>query len=537
MSIAFLIVIGSIIPSQAVFADAYTVTKTTDSNDGVCDADCSLREAIAATNSNGIADTISFGVGGTMQLTLGTLVIDDDLSSLTINGGGVTISGNNTFRIFEVGGSTTVVMNYVTITGGNAGSGGGGAIYHFGTQLTVNNSIIRGNAAGEGGGIFGFGNVTIVNTTVTGNTATAGSGGGGIYVGALFYVYNSLFTGNSAPLTPGYADCTFTLFSLAIGTYNLFETQSGCFGGAAWTTTPNADGNFLGVADLDPVTLIPNPGSPAIDAGNPAAVGGAPACLPTDYNGTARSIDGDGDTIARCDIGALEAPLTPPTETPTSTSTSTATDTPTETSTSTATDTATNTPTATSTSTATDTPTATSTSTATDTATNTLAADTATATDTATNTLVPATATATDTATNTLVPATATATDTATNTPAANTATATATSTPNLSLPSATPTATSTGTPTVPAPGVPCTNPLPIGSVQGRVIVTLFAYYNPNPDSTTDVVIPGGTSWWIIGTDPGYYRIWIACEATPVWVPVFFMTPNYDSVWLGHPLP
>lgn len=69
------------------------------------------------------------------------------------------------------------------------------------------------------------------------------------------------------------------------------------------------------------------------------------------------------------------------------------------------------------------------------------------------------------------------------------------------------------------------------------MIVTLFTLYEPNDGATTDVVIRAGTSWWIIGTAPGYCRIWISCAATPVWVPSFLMIPNYDEVWNGAPLP
>ncbi|MFN8531860.1 MAG: CSLREA domain-containing protein, partial [Anaerolineae bacterium] len=532
-SIAVLILMSIITPAQPVFAAAYTVTKTTDSNDGVCDADCSLREAIAAANSNTDADTISFGVGGTIQLTLGTLIIAND-TTLTIEGGSVTISGNNTFRIFEIGNNATVFMKYLTITGGNEPASGGGAIYHHGAYLTLYNCILRGNSAGAGGAIRTISDMSMVNTTVSGNTATSIGGGGGIEAAGIVSMYNSLFSGNSAPLSPSTADCTIYIGGID-GTYNLLETDDFCFiSGSPLTTTPNAQGNFIGIADLDSVTLIPNPGSPAIDRGSP---GFSVWCLATDYNGIVRPIDGDGDTIAVCDVGALEAPLLPATDTPTSTATSTATDTATNTPTSTPTDTATNTPTSTPTDTATDTPTSTPTDTATDTPTSTgtqTATDTptdtptATVTDTATDTPTPTvTSTATDTPTDT---PTATVTDTATDTPTA-TVTGTATDTPSVtptidpSLATLTPTATNTGTPTVPAPGVPCRNPLPIGSVQGRVIVTLFAYYDPNPNATSDVVIPGGTSWWIIDTQPGYYRIWITCEATPVWVPVFLMTP------------
>jgi CSLREA domain-containing protein len=45
-----------------VTATSFVVTKTADTNDGLCDADCSLREAIATANANVGADTIAFNI-------------------------------------------------------------------------------------------------------------------------------------------------------------------------------------------------------------------------------------------------------------------------------------------------------------------------------------------------------------------------------------------------------------------------------------------------------------------------------------------
>jgi CSLREA domain-containing protein len=39
------------------------VTKTADTSDGTCDADCSLREAITAANANAGVDTVSIPAG------------------------------------------------------------------------------------------------------------------------------------------------------------------------------------------------------------------------------------------------------------------------------------------------------------------------------------------------------------------------------------------------------------------------------------------------------------------------------------------
>src|SRR3990167_3557631 len=48
--------------SSGINAATYTVTKTADTSDGTCDADCSLREAIVAANANAGADTIPFNI-------------------------------------------------------------------------------------------------------------------------------------------------------------------------------------------------------------------------------------------------------------------------------------------------------------------------------------------------------------------------------------------------------------------------------------------------------------------------------------------
>lgn len=52
-------------------AATLTVSKTADTNDGVCNVDCSLREAIAVANGNGsgVTDTIAFGIAGTFSPT------------------------------------------------------------------------------------------------------------------------------------------------------------------------------------------------------------------------------------------------------------------------------------------------------------------------------------------------------------------------------------------------------------------------------------------------------------------------------------
>jgi len=59
-------------PINAVGPNVFVVTKTADTNDGACNADCSLREAMLAANATanigGLADVIHFNVPGSGQL-------------------------------------------------------------------------------------------------------------------------------------------------------------------------------------------------------------------------------------------------------------------------------------------------------------------------------------------------------------------------------------------------------------------------------------------------------------------------------------
>ena len=114
-------------------AATLTVTKIEDTNDAVCDADCSLREAVAAAASG---DTVVFSplfnTPQTITLTLGQITIDQNL---IINGTGqdlVTISGNMGGRIFNIAGNLNVAMTQMRLRDGRVGTtfedGVGGAI-------------------------------------------------------------------------------------------------------------------------------------------------------------------------------------------------------------------------------------------------------------------------------------------------------------------------------------------------------------------------------------------------------------------------
>ena len=159
----------------------FTVTKTADTADGTCDADCSLREAITAANAAGGADIIAFApaVTGTITLTTGNIVISD---TLEINGPGATalaISGGNTSRIFDIP-SSSVTIRDLTLRDGNA-DGDGGAIRSGSSELRIEDSVITENTASDdGGGIYqDEGDLYIIRSEVSNNYA--GDDGGGIF--------------------------------------------------------------------------------------------------------------------------------------------------------------------------------------------------------------------------------------------------------------------------------------------------------------------------------------------------------------------
>jgi len=73
--------------------------------------------------------------------------------------------------------------------------------------------------------------------------------------------------------------------------------------------------------------------------------------------------------------------------------------------------------------------------------------------------------------------------------------------------------------------------------VQGRIVQTTLAYWAPDINTLTTVLLPGGSSWWVTDAQNGFYQLWITCEANLVWVPAALVEPNYDAVWQGALLP
>ena len=239
-----------------VCSDAITVMNVNDNGDG------SLRQAIADLCADGVITFDAVLSGQTIVLTSGQLVIGQNMTIDGSDAAGVTVSGNNATRVFEIAGGVNATLRALIIRDGQASPQGGG-IRNFGT-LTVEDSTVTNNAEvnpgpanfefggggiyngdgatlnlirstvsdnrsenNPGGGVYGFfnstlnitdstisgnvaevdvaggirslGNATIVNSTISGNVSTAWHGGGIFHTDGLLEMTNSTVTDNFAP--------------------------------------------------------------------------------------------------------------------------------------------------------------------------------------------------------------------------------------------------------------------------------------------------------------------------------------------------
>jgi CSLREA domain-containing protein len=217
----------------AAQVSTYIVTKTADSDDEVCDGDCSLREAITVANNTAGSNMILFSLPANSTITLGGSQLPAISGTLTIDGyttSGLTINGNDESRIFQVAEGATATLTHLTISNGALAPDGGcptqcgggilnegnltvldstfienlatigGAIHNaeYGV-LTVHNTIFRKNwASVYGGGIYNLGSLTLSNSTVRDHIMNnAAVHGGGIFNGGTLLVEHSVISNNT----------------------------------------------------------------------------------------------------------------------------------------------------------------------------------------------------------------------------------------------------------------------------------------------------------------------------------------------------
>jgi len=166
-------------------------------------------------------------------------------------------------------------------------NGPGGGIDPAASTLTIRDSQVYSNSAYNGGGVAleGMLNTRIERSEFYSNTA-AGTGGG-IANGPTF----------DNPINP-----------LTLVDSNLHDNFSSFSGGAISTNSTLALSRTVLNANHAVYKgggIYTNPGSAAIDNGDNAACAAAPISN-LDQRGVLRPLDGNGDGIAICDIGAVE---------------------------------------------------------------------------------------------------------------------------------------------------------------------------------------------------------------------------------------
>ncbi|MES1239990.1 MAG: CSLREA domain-containing protein [Acidobacteriota bacterium] len=346
-------------------SSVFVVTKGTDTLDGSCNAaDCSLREAVTASNTREGLEVIVLGrdtytLSRTGRNEAGNATGDlDVLGHVVILGRGAdrtAIDGGGIDRVLEAAVvNSSLEIHGVTIRNGRAEAGDGGALR--GGALTLIGCHVTGSSAATWGGGFAGDDVTARDTTVSDNRADLGGGvgfastlrlsnvtvsgnrattaGGGVIISAEDQALDTVtMTGNSAPQGGGIyfssATCPSAIcrtdFSMirSIVAGNTGAEGPDCYGleghgynvygiiDAACGTGPTDRAGTI-VSPLDPrLTPLGNhggstpthallPGSPAIDLG-PAA-----DCPGRDQRGRPRPVDGDANGNPLCDAGAVE---------------------------------------------------------------------------------------------------------------------------------------------------------------------------------------------------------------------------------------
>lgn len=200
-------------------AATLVVTKTEDTDDRSCDADCSLREAIKfAAPGDTVTFSPLFDSPQTIGLGLGQIEIN---KPITITGPGssiLSISGNNSNRIFQIQSGGDIFITGLTLRNGASHASNfafGGAIVIAESSLTLNDVVLRNNRTsvsppgnepgwGYGGAIYSGSNttLTLINSKIMDNFMPQwprhGSGGGIYAAGSTdIYIVDSVLSGNS----------------------------------------------------------------------------------------------------------------------------------------------------------------------------------------------------------------------------------------------------------------------------------------------------------------------------------------------------
>ncbi len=313
-----------ITPGSTIQIKELTITNGIEGTGGGVNNQGDLTLSDVAVTGSSATVGMGGGIRNSDQLTLARVTVSGN--SAVQGGGGISNDDGATLTIFD----STISGNSVT---GVDQAGGG--IYNSGAStpgtVTIDRSTLSGNTAPFGGGLFNYGETWLANVTISGNSATTilSAGGGAIN-------NNGSATLDLKNVTISDNTTTTAMALVNVATLNIAHTivanntGGDCyFVGGTLTPPPHhnldSDGTcFSGIPSnlintnplLGPLsenggltqTYALQYGSPAIDAGD--AINGCKSggvLLTTDQRSWPRTVDGDVDGVAVCDIGAFEA--------------------------------------------------------------------------------------------------------------------------------------------------------------------------------------------------------------------------------------
>jgi len=254
--------------------------------------------SVISGNQNGMSGG-GIAVGDSARLTMQRCAIRDNYCHYAgggiLNGGYTTlseclISGNLPSGLYYGGGiynTGTLVAKGCTITANRAGLGGAGIFNEPGGTVGLDSSVVSANRAmHNGGGFWNNGAMRMTRCLVINNLANedwpegaGGKNGGSLYAdnctffgnsggngnaithtGGTTELVNTIIWGNAAPQLQGFDQPGVTV------TYSNIQRDAGVFPGMG---NINADPQFADAANQD---LRLWPGSPCIDAGDPASI-------------------------------------------------------------------------------------------------------------------------------------------------------------------------------------------------------------------------------------------------------------------------
>ncbi len=250
---------------EARFAKRITVATAADAGPG------SLRQAIIDAAEGDIISFADHLAGATITLA-GQLSVYNN-QNISIQGNGLTISGNDAVRIMYIYPNATVSLSRLHLTRARSVDYGG-AVYNAGTlrveSCIFSHSSATGTSTALGGALYSRGALTLSGCTFYRNSSA--------YKGGVLYATNgtailtgNIFYGNTAGGNLVYHDAGGTVSS---GGYNLYRGTSYGFafdaaGDAALSALPFAPTDFKPLAGSPAVGAIPstalNSGYPVVD--------------------------------------------------------------------------------------------------------------------------------------------------------------------------------------------------------------------------------------------------------------------------------